>query len=286
MDNRGVDISELSRQFKKIIIPVIVIILIIIVIKYRPWVIVQTGTVGIKLRLGKVTGAPLPEGPHPIIPFMDHIELMNVKEQKARFDTDAASRDLQNIAATLEVNYKIDPVNADKVFKEVRQDYERIQIAPSVQEVMKSVTAQYTAEQLITQRQEVSNAIKDRLIERLHDDNIIVMKIAIVNLSFSKQYMQSIEDKQIAAQMALKAENELRRIKIEAEQKITQAKAEAEALRLQKENISPDLLELRRIEASIMAIKKWDGRLPTITSGALPFIEVESLQKENRMLRD
>lgn len=286
MDNRGVDINELSRQVKKIIVPVIIIILIIIVVQFRPWVIIETGTVGIKLRLGKVIGEPLTEGPHVIVPFVDRVEIMNVKEQKARFDADAASRDLQNIASTLDVNYRIDQLKANIIFSQVRQDYERIQIAPSVQEVMKAVTAQYTAEQLITQRQDVSNAIKESLIERLKDDNIIVMKIAIVNLSFSKQYMQSIEEKQIAAQDALKAENELRKIKIQAEQKITRAKAEAESLRLQKENISTDLLELRRIEASIMAIEKWDGRLPTITSGALPFIDVGSIQPDKKIIEN
>src|SRR3972149_1357052 len=109
MDNRGVDINELSRLVKKIIVPVIVIILIVIVVQFRPWVIIETGTVGIKLRLGKVTGIPLTEGPHLIIPLMDHVEIMNIKEQKARFDADAASRDLQNIVSTLEINYQIDP---------------------------------------------------------------------------------------------------------------------------------------------------------------------------------
>ena len=72
---------------------------------------------------------------------------------------------------------------------------------------------------------------------------------------------------------------DLERIEIEAKQKVTQAKAEAEALRLQKENISPDLIELRRIEASIMAINKWDGKLPNITSGAIPFIDAKSLKQ-------
>lgn len=67
-------------------------------------------------------------------------------------------------------------------------------------------------------------------------------------------------------------------VKIEAEQKIAQAKAEA--LRLRKANITPELVKLRQIEASMKAIEKWDGHLPKVTSGAVPFINVKSLEKE------
>ena len=77
-----------------------------------------------------------------------------------------------------------------------------------------------------------------------------------------------------AEQEKLKAERDLQRIEVEAKQKVASARAEAEALALQRQQITPDLLALRRIENEREAIRKWDGKLPNVTSGAVPFINV------------
>jgi regulator of protease activity HflC (stomatin/prohibitin superfamily) len=148
-----------------------------------------------------------------------------------------------------------------------------------VQEVVKAVTASYTAVELITQREKVRAEIKNHLKERLVGYNIVVDDFSIINFKFSQQFTQAIESKQTAEQFALKAQRDLERIKIEAEQKIAQAQAEAEALRLQKANITPELVKLRQIEASMKAIEKWDGHMPQVTSGTIPFIDVKSLDK-------
>jgi seryl-tRNA synthetase len=93
--------------------------------------------------------------------------------------------------------------------------------------------------------------------------------------------MEAIESKQTAEQLALKAKRDLDRIKIEAEQKVTAAKAEAESLRLQRANISSELIELRKVEANLKAIDKWNGILPQVTGGgAVPFIGVGDIHKK------
>jgi regulator of protease activity HflC (stomatin/prohibitin superfamily) len=158
---------------------------------------------------------------------------------------------------------------------------ERI-IDPAVQEVVKAVTAKYTAVELITQREKVRTEIKDLLRQRLVGYNIGVDDFSIINFKFSQQFTQAIESKQTAEQFALKAQRDLERIKIEAEQKVTQAKAEAEALRLQKANITQELVSLRQIEASMKAIEKWDGHLPKVTGGAIPFIDAKSLEDQKK----
>ena len=146
---------------------------------------------------------------------------------------------------------------------------------------MKAVSARYSAEDLITKRSLVSDAMKSTLTERLLANNIAVDAFSIVGFSFSKIYMDAIESKQTAEQLAMKAQRDLERIKIEGEQKITSAKAEAEALRLQRENISTDLIELRKIEANLKAIEKWNGILPSVTGGgAVPFIGVGDVTKK------
>ncbi len=120
---------------------------------------------------------------------------------------------------------------------------------------------------------------KSALTERLLVHYIAVDAFSIVGFSFSKVFMEAIEAKQTAEQLALKAKRDLQRIKIEAEQKITAAKAESESLRIQRANISTDLIELRKVEANLRAIDKWNGILPQVTGGgAVPFIGVGGLE--------
>ena len=120
----------------------------------------------------------------------------------------------------------------------------------------------------------VSLETKQHLKDRLLPYAIIVDDFSIVNFTFSTEFTKSIEAKQTAEQHALKAQNDLKRIQIEADQKVATAKAEAEALRLQKENVSENLIRLRQVEASIKAIERWNGVLPQVAGGAIPFIDV------------
>jgi regulator of protease activity HflC (stomatin/prohibitin superfamily) len=184
---------------------------------------------------------------------------MDVRIQKEQTETAASSKDLQDTHSTVALNFHIDPTKANWVYQNLKDDYTQRVIDPTVQEVVKAVIARYTAVELITRREKVREAIRDILRTRLTQYNIVVDDFAIVNFSFSEQFTAAIEGKQAAEQMALKAQRDLERIKVEAEQKLTQACAEAESLRLQKENATPELVELRRIEAQLKAIEKWNG---------------------------
>ncbi|MEW6719862.1 MAG: prohibitin family protein, partial [Thermodesulfobacteriota bacterium] len=178
--------------------------------------------------------------------------------------------------STIAVNFNIIPDKAGWVFQNIGTAYRERVIDPVTQEVVKAVTAKFTAVELITNREKVRSEIKEVLKSRLLDYNIAVVDVSIVNFKFSAQFTQAIENKQTAEQMALKAQRDLDRIKIEAQQKIAAAQAEAEALRLQRQNITPDLVELRRIEAMQEAIRKWNGVMPNVTGGALPFIDARA----------
>jgi prohibitin 2 len=206
---------------------------------------------------------------------------VDVKVQKSESEAAAASSDLQDVSSKVALNYHIIPDKANIVYQTIGLAFKERIIDPAVQEVVKAVTAKYTAEELITKRPAVSDAMKTALTERLLTHNIAVDAFSIVGFSFSKIFMEAIESKQTAEQLALKARRDLDRIKIEAEQKITAAKAEAESLRLQRANISTDLIELRKIEANLKAIDKWDGVLPQVTgAGAVPFIGVGEMEKK------
>ena len=248
-------------------------VIFFILIFFRPWVQVGAGQRGIVLNFGAVEKKVLDEGLHLRIPVMQEIILMDVKVQKAETDAAAASADLQDVTSRVALNYHIVPDQANVVYQKIGIHFKERIIDPAILEVVKAVTAKYTAEELITKRPAVSEAMRRNLMDRLIVNNIAVDAFSIVTFSFSKVFTEAIESKQTAEQLALKAKRDLDRIKIEAEQKITTARAEAESLRLQRANISPDLIELRKIEANMKAIEKWNGILPQVTGGgAIPLI--------------
>ncbi len=259
----------------------IVAVMFIVLLLFKPWVQIGAGQRGIVLNFGAVQDKVLNEGLHFKIPVMQQVVLMDVRVQKAQTDASSASSDLQDVTLSVALNYHIMPDKANVVYQTIGIEFKERIIDPAIQEVTKAVSAKYSAEELITKRPSVSTAMKEALSEKLMASNIAVDAVSIVTFSFSKVFMDAIEAKQTAEQHALKAKRDLDRIKIEAEQTIAAATAEAEALRLQKMNISPDLIELRKIEANLKAIDKWNGILPQVTgSGAIPFIGVDDLKKK------
>jgi regulator of protease activity HflC (stomatin/prohibitin superfamily) len=246
----------------------------------HPWVQIGAGERGIVLNFGAVQDNVLGEGLHFRVPVMQRVAVMDVKVQKSLTNAAASSSDLQEVSSEVAVNYHIIPDKANVVYQTIGISFKERIIDPAVQEMVKAVTARYTAEELITKRPAVSEEMRATLSERLRAYNIHVDAFSIVGFSFSKIFMEAIESKQTAEQLALKAKRDLDRIKIEAEQKITAAQAEAESLRLQRANISIDLIELRKVEANLRAIDKWNGILPQVTgSGPVPFIGIGEVQK-------
>ncbi len=250
---------------------------LIVLFIVNPFVMIGPGERGVVLNFGAVQPTVFDEGLHMRVPIVQKVMRIDVRVQKSQVGAESVSKDLQDTHSTIAVNYHIIPSKANWVYQNLGREYKERIIDPTVQEVVKAVTARYTAVELITQREKVRAEIKDLLTQRLIGYNISVDDFSIVNFKFSQQFTQAIESKQTAEQFALKAQRDLERVKFEAEQKIAQAKAEAEALRLQKANITPELVKLRQIEASMKAIEKWDGHMPKVTSGAIPFIDVKSL---------
>ena len=258
----------------------IIFAILMVLLFFRPWVQVGAGERGVLLNFGAVQDTVMNEGLHFRVPIKQKVAIIDVKVQKAVTDAAAASSDLQDVTSSVALNYHVIPDKANIVYQTIGMEFKERIIDPAIQEVMKAVTAQYTAEELITKRPAVGEAMRAALAERLMAYNIAVDTFSIVSFSFSKVFTEAIEAKQTAEQLALKSKRDLERIKIEAEQKITAAKAEAESLRLQRANISQDLIELRKVEANLKAIEKWNGILPQVTGGgAVPFIGVGEIQK-------
>ena len=238
-----------------------------------PFAIVPAGSRGVMTTLGKPSESVYSEGIHFRIPLFQQMHLMDVRILKSEGEGDAASKDLQQIRVKVAVNYHLDPFMAAKTFKEVGQTTEEVAsriLDPARPEAFKAVTAMFTAEELITKRTQVSDQTAALLRDKLSRHGLILDEFAIVNFAFSPSFTSAIEAKVNAEQERLKAERDLMRIRVEAEQKVTSAKAEAESLRLQRQEVTPDVLALRTIE-------KWDGHLPQVTGGAIPLMDFSKI---------
>ncbi|HEY0842554.1 prohibitin family protein [Methylotenera sp.] len=255
----------------------ILIAALILISWLNPFVVINAGNRGVITTFGKVNPTVLEEGLHLRIPIMQQVTEINVQIQKGEGDGDAASRDLQQVHAKIALNYHLIPNRVAETYQaigDLNSVGDRI-IIPAVQEATKATTAKYTAEELISKRPEVRDQISQFMRDRLLRHGIQIDEFSIVNFRFSESFNQAIEAKTTAEQLKLKAERDLERIRVEAEQKIASAKAEAESLRLQKQEITPDLLKLREIENQRVALEKWDGRLPQVTGGSVPLINIK-----------
>jgi regulator of protease activity HflC (stomatin/prohibitin superfamily) len=204
---------------------------------------------------------------------------MDVKTQKYVADATAASRDLQDVKTKIAVNYHILPDSTPQLYKEIGIDYSDRIIQPFEQETVKATTAQFTAEELITKREQVKEQIRVSLAEKLRPRGIVVEDISIVNFEFSPSFTQAIEAKVTAEQNALREKNKLAQVEYEAKQRIAQAEGEAKAIQIQAEAIRA---QGGKEYVQLQAIGKWNGQLPTMMFGdnALPFIEIPTNIKE------
>lgn len=231
---------------------------------------VPAGARGVVLRFGAVTGDVKGEGIYFITPWVESVEIMSVQTEAYEAEAEAASFDLQDVRTKVTLNYSLDPNDVATVYRTLRRDYVGRIIKPAVQEAVKASTAKFKADELITRRETVKEAIQRVLADRLSTHGIHVDALSITDFSFSEEFTKAIEAKVTATQRALEAQQNLQRVKFEAQQAIELAKAQAEALRLQRQNISAELVELRRIEAQVKAIEKWNGQMPQFVGSGAP----------------
>jgi regulator of protease activity HflC (stomatin/prohibitin superfamily) len=213
---------------------------------------VDAGYRGVVLRFGAVTGRTLDPGIYLVTPVAESVEDMDVQVHADKLTAAASSRDLQDVHTEVTLNYNVDPARAGEV-------------DPAIQEAVKATTARFDAEELITKRPEVRDSIDTFLTNRLGSYGIHVDGVFITDFQFSPDFSAAIEKKVTAVQKALQAENDLRRIKTEAEQRVAEAMGQAKAIQLQAQSIAAQggeaYLQLRWIE-------RWDGHLPaTLAAG-------------------
>lgn len=273
MENNNVINVKTGKSAGKIVAAVIIVLIILIVL-LNSFTAVRAGHSGVVTTFGKVSDTVLSEGLHFKVPFIQQIVLVDNRVLKAEADCSSASKDLQTVRSTIAVNYKVMNSYSASVYKNIGMDYESVIIIPAVQECVKAVTARFTAEELITNRQNVSDLMSEQLKEKIGSYGIDVQIFNIISFDFTDEYNAAVEAKQTAQQNALKAEQDLQRVRVEAEQKIAEAQAEAESYRLKSEQITPEVLLMSYID-------KWDGKLPTVAGGdGTMMIDISSMLED------
>jgi len=217
-----------------------------------PFHIVGTGSAGVVTRLGKTTGRVVQPGFNWKAPFIDTVVLFNLRTVKSEVEAVAATKDLQDVTANVAVVYRLEPASLEDLYSQIGsgENVNTVILLPIVQEAIKQTTARFTAEELITRREEVKTQIDKLLNTKLGSYNVVVQEVAITNFEFSKQFSNAVEAKQVAEQKAKQAAYELE-----------QAKKEVETFKLQA-------LALNDFTLRKMFIEKWDGHLPTTVSDA------------------
>ncbi|NNL57408.1 MAG: prohibitin family protein [Pseudomonadales bacterium] len=278
----------------------IAIIVGVILLARETFVIVESGHVGVVRTLGAVQPASLAEGFHLKKPILDRVVQIDIRLTKAESAAQAASKDLQTVSTNVTVQYSLDGTVAPKTYQKigVRRAVASTLVNPAIMESVKSVTAQYTAEELITKRALVKVAIQNEIMgfinttleEKDVANALSIANVAITDFDFSAEFNKAIEQKVRAEQEALKAENDKIRRVTQAEASAAErnlaagaeayaieieSKARAEAIRREAAALknNPELIQLRLAE-------KWDGMLPKVSGdGAIPLINMDALDR-------
>lgn len=232
--------------------------------------VVATGEVGIKTRWGKVVSTNLSEGLYFKLPY-EKIIKMNIKVQKLELETSCASKDLQDVKMKLAVNYRVDYKKATSLYKNVGEKYSETILNPAIQESVKAITSKYTAEELITKRNEVSDGSEKELFNKVSKYGLTIDSLNITDFDFSEEFNKAIEEKQVAEQRVLTAKQELEKTKVDAEKKIVSAEAEKRANEMKQQTLTDNIIKEKFIE-------KWDGKTP-IVMGEGSILDISSLIK-------
>ena len=249
----------------------VILVILVVFLLANSFVVVEAGTTGVVMTLGRVGDTVLTEGFHPKIPFAQKVVKIDNRVTKLEVITEAFSKDLQTVTTTLAINYRVDATKSQSLYKNVGRTYESILVNPAVNEVLKAITAQYTAEESVTNRAIISDGLISGLNAKLNADGLYVTDVNILNFDFSEAFINAIEEKQVAQQQLLKAETEkqtaITTAEAEAETIRIKAQAEADANTTVSQSLTEMIIENKKIE-------KWDGKLPQVQGDADPLVTI------------
>jgi regulator of protease activity HflC (stomatin/prohibitin superfamily) len=246
-----------------------IVALVVLFISAGPLVIVGAGYRGVVMNFGKVQDDILDEGLHWRIPVMTEVRQLSVRVQKTDIIAQVGSKDLQDVRLDVAINWHIDPKRVNGVYQNVGDEIQVVNriLNPAVGEVVKAAAAKKNAEEILTKRPELKAEIDAVLDERLATYGIVLDSVSLLDVQFTKEFAEAIEQKQIAEQEAQRAVYIAQKAEREAEAEVNRARGRAEAQNLLQKTLTPEVLQNKALEA-------WDGKFPLIYGGsALPLID-------------
>lgn len=260
----------MEKLIKRAIVIGVVAIAAIILL-FNCFTIVGPGHTGVVVTMGSVQEGVLSEGIHFKAPFVQSVEDIDNRIQKLEVNTEAFSKDLQSVSTVLAINYRVDSAKSYSIFKNIGADYENVLVVPAVNEVLKAIVSEYTAEQSVTNRTLISEGLVTGLNEKLNEIGLYITDVNIVDFDFSDAFINAIEEKQVAQQQLLKAETEkqtaITNAQAAAEAAKIKAEGEAEANKKINESLTDKVIKNKTID-------KWDGKLPKVSGGDGTIIDI------------
>lgn len=259
----------METKTKVIIVAIVLVLIVGLVLFFAGTTIVPTGHIGVVTLYSKVQDKYLDAGFHLVKPFVETVHDIDIRTQKYENTVEGSAKDLQIVNITMSINYQIKPEKASELYAKVGADYSNVVLNPALQSSLKASMAQFTAEEMITKRAEVSNKITEELNTRL-DEYFTISAVNLENIGFTDEYNKAIEAKTTNEQKAQAEKAQLEIVKVQNEQKMNTAEAEAKVRELQSQSVTDKSLEQKRLEIQEKLIEKWNGQYPTTMLGDNP----------------
>jgi len=281
MPDKIIDISEFKKPTPRNV-AIIVVLVIIFIIGWGTFVIVPAGHRGVALWWGSVEKRIMGEGLNFMVPVAESVIKVDVKVRPHPFkEIDASSKEYQNVKMTGMMNFHIDPAYVNDLYQKVGLDFADKVIDPAFNDFVKEVVPTYPIGEILPKREEIRKRAMTKLGDNLSRYHIIVDDIYFANIRFSPEYEGAIEAKQVAQQQVETQRQVLAQREIEAQQKVATAKGEAESILVVangqakandalSRSITPILVQYKGIE-------KWNGILPQVSGGAVPFVDLSKM---------
>ena len=248
----------MNPSFLPRLIGVAVVIFLLLIAMSATSYVIEPGTRGLKVTLGKTDDHFLPEGFGFKAPFVTSIVRVNIQQITQPVKADCFSSDLQQVKIDLRVLYRVPEAAVIQIYREFAGDPFDSLIAPRVQEAIKEVTALLTAEQIVKSREDIKKKALASASQKI-GSLLIVEDIVVRDINLSNELEKAIEAKMVAEQQANQARFTQIQTQVEAETAVISAKGEAEAIRVRGEALrqSPAFLRWKIVE-------RWNGRSPMV----------------------
>jgi regulator of protease activity HflC (stomatin/prohibitin superfamily) len=286
MPERTIDAIALKGPSSKTI-GALVVLFILFIIAWSSFVIVPAGHRGVVLWWGSVEKRIMVEGLNFKVPIAEKVVKIDVRVQPHPFkEIDAASKEYQMVKLTGMMNFHIDPSNVNDLYQKVGFDFASKVIDPAFNDFVKEVVPNYNITEILPKREEIRKRAMNKLGDNLARYHIIVDDIYFSNIRFSPEYERAVEAKQVAQQQVETQRQILAQREIEAQQKVASAKGEAESIQVVAQGQAKANEALARSLSPILVqykgIEKWNGNLPQVSGGAVPFVDIGKIESHGK----